>query len=208
MTEEEILKALSSTAAYTEMSQLFNSKEYNEISRQLSVNNAKFSNLPEKLKLVALYLNRKGLDLYLKDAHNLLFYKKPPTIEEYLTPEFGGVICEKLYEGWHHVLSRDFSNCFTSTVPNELVITGCIGSGKTTIARFMTVWKIIQVCLLREPQAIMNVTKETVLVACLFSISLEKASLALIKPILVSIKMFDFPNRKRINLGIRVIWFY
>lgn len=179
MTENEILSSLQTNGLQKELEGFFNSKSYNELVRQLSVNNIKFKELPEKLKLTALYLNHKGLDSYLGDTHTLLYKRKPPTIEEYLTVEHGGPFVEKLYPGWKNVTLRDFASF---QKPLEVIASGCIGSGKTSYTRFLLIWTLIRISLLRNPQATLNVTQETVLVLALFTLTLDKAALALIKP--------------------------
>lgn len=130
LTENQILDSLKGDAARIEMDKLFNSVEYNNLIRQISVNNAKFQELPDSLKLVSIYMNRKGLDLYLKDTWTLLFNRKPPTIEEYLDPKVSGPFVEKMYDGWKNVILRDFGNVFTRQTPLELVFSGAIGLGK------------------------------------------------------------------------------
>lgn len=107
-------------------------------------------------------------------------------------------------------------------------------SGKTTIARFLHGYNLIRMCSLINPQATLNVTQETLLVLALFTVTLDKASLALIKPFisllgqspyfqevtklnefgdfrgsgttpyLVRAKYIEFPNNIVINLGSKV----
>jgi hypothetical protein len=182
ISEEDILRQLNTDDYKIELNRLFNSKEYSELVRQLSVNNARFSELPPAIQLTGIYLNQKGLDLYLSEAWRLLYRVRPPSVEEYLTIQHGGPFVDKIYDGWEKVLLRDFQSSFSKPVPNELVFSGCIGSGKTSIARFMLVWILIKICALHNPQSTLNVTQETLLVLALFTVTLDKASLALIKP--------------------------
>lgn len=182
ISEEDILRQLNTDDYKKELEFLFNSNSYKELEKQLSVNNAKFSELPKAIQLTSVYLNQKGLDLYLENMYTLMYKVRPCTVEEYLTPDHGGPFVEKIYDGWKGVLTRDFQSSFTRPVPNELVFSGAIGIGKTSIARFMLVWLLIKVCSLHNPQATLNVTQETLLVLALFTVTLDKASLALIKP--------------------------
>lgn len=192
LTENQILDSLKGDTARIEMDKLFNSIEYNTLIRQISVNNAKFQELPDSLKLVSIYMNRKGLDLYLKDTWTLLFNRKPPTIEEYLDPKVSGPFVEKMYDGWKNVILRDFGNVFTRQTPLELVFSGSIGIGKTSIARWLLVWVLLRICLMKNPQAVLNVTQETLLCLALFTITLDKAALALIKPFIALLEQSPF----------------
>jgi len=179
---EDILRLTQNGDLHKELSRFFNSKGYSALERQVSENNAKFRDLPNNLKLASLYINRSGLDLYLGDLHTLLYKFRPPTIEEYLTPEVGGVTMESIYDGWREVLLRDFGNGHRRCLPGELVFTGAIGLGKSTIAILMQVWNLMRVCALRNPQATMGAAQNTLMVLALFTVTLDKASLALIKP--------------------------
>jgi hypothetical protein len=162
------------------MERLFNSEEYGTLVRQLSVNNIKFAELPENIRLVAIYLNQLGLDVLLKDMWTLQYLKRPPTFAEFLTPEHGGSFANDLFSGWKRVLTRDFVDA--GKPPQELVFSGSIGAGKTTTATFLHVWNLIRVCLLRNPQSTLGVAFNTLLVLALFTVTLDKASLALIRP--------------------------
>lgn len=181
-TEEDILRGLVDSDVKAKMSMFFNSIEYAGTVKQLNQNNARFEELPESYKLTVLYMNSIGLDTALKDMHRFLYRTPPPTIEQYLTPEHGGPFVDKMYPKWKHVLLRDFGSSFKRSIPNEIVVTGAIGTGKTSLIRFLLLWKLIRMCCLLNPQSTLNVTQETLLVLALFTVTLDKASLALIKP--------------------------
>ena len=124
MTENEILAGLENLDYKKELERVFNSPEYREVNRQLSVNNATFASLPDNVKLVAYYLNQRGIDTYIPDLYRYMYKRKPPTVEEYLTEAHGGPVMEKLYDGWKKVLLRDFHSSFIRQTPNELVFSG------------------------------------------------------------------------------------
>ena len=123
--ENDVLRSLDDAAHRARMEQLFHSDEYSNLVKQLSVNNARFEELPEKVKLVAIYLNGLGLDVMLKDMWTLLYLKRPPTFKEFLTPEHGGSFANDLFSGWRNVFTRDFVDA--PKAPQELVFSGSIG---------------------------------------------------------------------------------
>jgi hypothetical protein len=180
--EEDILRTINSEDFRVKLEIFFNSDSYQESVRLLNEHNAKFRELPDKVKLSVLYMNSSGLDIYLPELWRFMYNIRPPTMEEWLTPEVGGPTVENLYDGWRRVTERDFSNIHNRVLPNEIVLSGCIGSGKTTYLRWILLWVLTRVCCLKNPQATLQVTSETLLVLALFTVTLDKASLALIKP--------------------------
>lgn len=159
--------------------EFYNSPDYQRLHTHVSHSNLEFSQLPDKYKLASLYmLHADQLD-QLKDAWRLFYLRKPPTMEEFLTPEHGGSFAVDVYSGWKRVIQRDFTE---GRRPNELVFTGSIGAGKTSVAAWLHVWNLIRVLLLINPQASLGVAFNTLLVLALFTVTLDKASTALIKP--------------------------
>lgn len=127
MNENDAIFGASDERLRQDLERLFNSEEYRILSRQLSQNNATFAELPEKVKLTTLYLNHLGLDSALGELWRLLYYRKPPSMLEFLDPVHGGSFAHDLYSGWKEVITRDFQQ-FQS--PQEIVFTGAIGLGK------------------------------------------------------------------------------
>jgi hypothetical protein len=163
----------------TRLSRFYNSSDYQRLYTHISHSNLEFSQLPDKYKLASLYmLHADQLD-QLADAWRLFYFRKPPTFEEFLTPAHGGSFAVDLYSGWQNAFRRDFSD---GKQPNELIFTGSIGTGKTSTAAWLHVRNLIRVCLLINPQASLGVAFNTLLVLALFTVTLDKASTALIKP--------------------------
>lgn len=122
-----ILTAPADLQLATSLERFYQSEDYSRLVRHVSESNLSFAQLPEKFKLVSLYmLQADQLDM-ISDSWRLFYHRKPPTFAEFLTPEFGGSFVNDMYNGWREVLSRDFT---TQGNPQEIIFTGAIGLGK------------------------------------------------------------------------------
>lgn len=87
----------------------------------------------------------KGLspEVLLELEANMLGYEKmPPTIEEFIeSPYYLGNIYGggKLYSYWKPILKDIFPDPITTNY-STIVLTGCIGSGKSTISRLIALY--------------------------------------------------------------------
>lgn len=76
------------------------------------------------------------------EAHLLGYQKLPPTIEEFVTSPYylGNTYGQgKLYSYWIPILKDIFPD-EVSTNYDTIVLTGCIGSGKSTISRIIAMY--------------------------------------------------------------------
>jgi len=161
------------------MSRLLNSPEYPELERQLSENNARFTDLRKPVRLLAVYLHRAGMLGTVKELWSL-FYRRPlPTIGDFLAEKYLGDMSSKIFPVWCAALTKHFA---PGSAKNEIVFGGAIGTGKTSTAMVGTYYNFHRINLMLRPQAVLGAPSNTLLVAALFSITLDKASLALIQP--------------------------
>lgn len=77
------------------------------------------------------------------------YTRKPVSVQQFIEDKdyFGGV-CEGLYPCWRHELDVLFN---TDNAINEIVITGAIGTGKTTLAIVALAYKLYSLTCLRNP---------------------------------------------------------
>jgi hypothetical protein len=175
----KLVTALSLADHKREIELLYNSSQYHELERQLSANNARFENLPASTKLLATYLHQKDLLSELEDGWTL-FYKRPvPKIQDYLSAEYIGGMDAILFETWRRELTEFFS---PGSAKYELVLGGAIGCGKSSCGLVAKSYNFFKINSLLHPQQTLNVAPNTTLVAALFSVTLDKASLAIIEP--------------------------
>jgi hypothetical protein len=86
------------------------------------------------------------------EAHLLGYQKLPPTIEEFIeSPYYLGNIYGggKLYKYWMPILKEIFPDNI-STNYDTIVLTGCIGSGKSTISRIIAMYTYCRLDHLRN----------------------------------------------------------
>lgn len=133
--------------------------------------------LPDKLRAIVRQLFAD--DASAPALRSLLYWIEPPTIEQFLSEQYIGPVARILSPYW----VRDLKAMLSPGAPyKEWVISGAIGIGKTTVARIAHAYNLTRVMCLRRPQETLGVPPDTLLVLALFSVTQDKAALALIKP--------------------------
>lgn len=157
----------------------FNSTEYRELEYLVSSCNARFKDLKPHIRLTALYLlQSNGVDS-IADLWRM-FYRRPvPAVRDFLTERYIGSNAPSIYPQWRRDLETFFA---PGSTKNELVLGGCIGAGKSFVARLGHFLNLFKVTSLLYPQATLGVTTDTLLVLALFSVTVEKAALSLTLP--------------------------
>lgn len=109
------------------------------------------------------------LSLSPKEAKELLaqmmgYREVPPTIDEFIESDYwlGGVLenGSAVYPYWRRALNRVFPNPFTSPYI-EVIATGAIGIGKTTLAKIGASYDLAKLLLLENPQQTYRLLKTT-----------------------------------------------
>lgn len=161
------------------LEKLANSDEFKDLEKQLTTNNARFSELKPATRLAAIYLMNLEADYLVDDLNTILYTRNFPTIEEFLTNDYLGVTGETIYPTWEKELKEHFQ-------PNnsryEIVVGGSIGSGKTTFTNIGHLYNLIRITSLREPQLSMGSAPTKPIALALFSITIDKAEMAVVKP--------------------------
>lgn len=161
------------------MEQLFNSGHYSQLERQLTQNNAKFNELPVHQRLVAVYLLKFGGEYFVDHLWTLFYKRKPPSVEEYLSPAYLPDTMQILYPQWKSTITKLFQ---PDKAYYEWILGGSIGAGKTTAAIVGHMFNLIRVGLLLNPHATLGAAPNKGLILSLFTVTLPKARKALVEP--------------------------
>jgi len=180
-----ILNELQQEQHKAAMERLYNSPEYRELERQISVNNPRIQNLKPAVRLTAIYLLKYGGEFMVDDLWRLFYKRRPPTIEEYLSPKVLPETNQILYPKWRQEAHEIFA---TGSTFFEVVIGGAIGGGKSTFATILHLYNLIRVALLLNPHATLGSAPNKTLILSLFTITLPKARKALVEPFLALMK--------------------
>lgn len=109
------------------------------------------------------------------DLWKIDYTKRPPTMEEFLDDEYWiGAIARKSEESagvfpvWREVLCRDFN--LDSRLHN-VVITGSLGIGKSFLTALIFSYRLVQACLLRNPQAFLGLSRGSMVYYVMLSVT-------------------------------------
>lgn len=132
----------------------------------------KIKSLPEIDQRISLYLNLTSqADRFVEQSDSILYARHFPDIEEFLDNNFYmGYTSGTIYPYWRDKMLLMFDK--GSTI-KKAVYTGCIGSGKSTIARKCSIYSLYKVLCLRHPRAVFNVDNDATLASFIYSITLK-----------------------------------
>jgi len=110
------------------------------------------------------------------------YVQTPPTIREFVDGEdyLKDALWNEdrdesiLYPLWRSALTEIYPNPFHSTY-REVILTGSIGGGKTTVAKIGLLYDMVKLCCIKSPQAYFGLTKATKLLFALYSNTLTSA---------------------------------
>ena len=153
-------------------------------------------------KLKALEKKLKRGEITKQQIENLLYWRRPPKIEEFLTAPFIGSLELMLYPAWKKILVDDVF--YAGSIVNELILAGSIGSGKTTAGVLGHYYNTFRVLCYRCPQLVFGVPETTKLAIVFISLYKDKskiANLGKFKDLLDASGYFYEERRNRINLN-------
>lgn len=145
----------------------------------LADSSERYANLPDELKTVALLLYQRYKDSIINNLWKTHYRFKIPSIEEFLTPAYMGEDTSMMFPYWRKLLYQFFN---PASSYYEFIPSGAIGTGKTYVASFGHVYNLYRLCALKSPHHVLNVPSHTLLVLSLFTITREKAELAVLAP--------------------------
>lgn len=125
-----------------------------------------------------LYEKHGEKELY-KTIGQLLGYKAEiPTIKEFLEEdEYIGASTKEgkgIYPYWKGVLNTVYPNPYTSKF-SEVILSGSIGTGKTTIACIGATYDLYKVCMMKNPRQDFNLLKTTIIAFAIINATMTLA---------------------------------
>lgn len=126
---------------------------------------------------------RKMMKLKINDLVNdtwVVFYRvKPPTMEEFLTPEWIGATAENLFP---HVIKTltEFANPFN--YKRHLILASSIGSGKSLMSSICSLYVTVVLWCMFDPKKSYQLSEATSIVHALISFTQDKAKQLLLAP--------------------------
>jgi len=109
------------------------------------------------------------------------YKQRPPTIEEFLTEDWVGPMCESLYPHARNILIDFWKQ---GSPYRNLIMAMAIGTGKSTISAIHNLFVTTQLFLMRNPKKFFGLAPSTSVVQALISFSMEKAEQLLLQPFL------------------------
>lgn len=117
-----------------------------------------------------LYLTNQSAD-FLEQTDQLLYSRPVPTIKEFLNNNFYmGYTSGTIYPYWREQMEKIFA---PGSSIKKAVFAGCIGSGKSTIARKCMIYALYKVLCLKYPRAVFGVDNDASLASFIYSITLK-----------------------------------
>ena len=136
--------------------------------------------LPDVLKTksevqqrISLYLSLTNQDQDFLNQTNEVLYRRPvPTIEEFLSNNYYmGYLNSTLYPYWREQLGKLF---IAGSPVRKAIFSGCIGCGKSTVARKVFVYVLYRMLCVRYPRAVLGVVNDSTLASIIISMTLKQ----------------------------------
>lgn len=128
---------------------------------------------PELYQRISLYLTLTNQNNSFVEQTNQVLYKRIcPTIEEFLTNKFYmGYANATLYPYWKEKLSEIFKS---GSPIRKIIFSGCIGSGKSTVARKAFIYVLYRILCLRYPRAVFNIDNDATIANFVIATTLKQ----------------------------------
>lgn len=128
---------------------------------------------PEIEQRVSLYLSLTNQDESFVEQTDQILYRRPvPDIESFLSDKFYmGYSNATLYPFWKKQLKTIFRE---SSPIRKVIFGGCIGSGKSTVARKAFVYVLYRALCLRYPRATFNIDGDATIANVIISMTLKQ----------------------------------
>lgn len=128
---------------------------------------------PEIEQKISLYLSLTNQDESFVDQTDQILYRRPvPDIHTFLTDKFYmGYNNATLYEYWKDKLELMFAK---GSPVRKVIFDGCIGSGKSTIARKAFVYVLYRLLCLRYARATFNIDADSTIANIVISMTLKQ----------------------------------
>lgn len=128
---------------------------------------------PEIYQRVSLYLTLTNQSENFTEQTDQVLYRRPvPNIDDFLTNNYYmGYLNSTLYPYWREQLSKLFAE---GSPVRKAIFSGCIGCGKSTVARKVFVYVLYRMLCVRYPRAILGVDNDSTLASIIISMTLKQ----------------------------------
>ena len=165
-------------------------QEYNNLSQE------------DKLDLYKEYFSPEVRKETKAKLEKIIFYKKPPTPEEFLDPDKGWLPSTYI-EGIYSYIKQDFINAMRWDNPYPIIsMYGCTRSGKSVLARLCIIYCTVYINYLRDPHSYYKINKMSRLCLYLVSFKQEKTNQIYLGPILNILDASDMFVRERFEQNV------
>lgn len=132
----------------------------------------------------------------LSESWRINYRVKPPTIEEFLTPEWLGEMANSLFPHAKKILT-DFWQ--PDSPYRHLILASAIGLGKSTLSSVSSLFVTTNLWCMRNPNKFLGLAPSTALATALISFTQDKAAQVLLQPFLQILKTSPKFHRVRLE---------
>ena len=141
-------------------------------------------------------LSEKMRTQLLAESWRINYRIKPPTIEEFLTPEWLGDMANSLFPHAKKILTEFWQ---PDSQYRHLVLASAVGLGKSTMSTVSSLYMTTSLWCMRNPNRFFKLAPSTALVTALISFTQDKASQVLLQPFLQILKTSPKFHRVRLE---------
>ena len=135
--------------------------------------------------------------LLAQDSWRLHYKAKPPTIEEFLGPEYLGATS---YSVWPYIKDSLMQFWNPQAKYRHAIVSCHIGWGKSYFAVISALFITVRLMLMKDPKAYYGFSPATIIAIALISFSMDKASETLLEPMMEILDATDkFERCKTVN---------
>ena len=132
----------------------------------------------------------------LTESWRINYRVKPPTIEEFLTPEWIGDMANSLFPHARRILTEFWQ---PDSPYRHLILASAIGLGKSTMSTLSSLYVVVSLWAMRNPNKFFKLAPSTALVTALISFTQDKAAQVLLQPFLQVLKTAPKFHRVRLE---------
>jgi hypothetical protein len=118
---------------------------------------------------------------YINNLWRVNYYERPPSIEDFLQPQWIGLTADSLFPYVREILTTYFS---PNSDKRHLLLALAIGMGKSTLSVLAVLYISVLYNLLRDPKQFCKLAESAPVVVALLSFTQEKTNDILTKPLL------------------------
>lgn len=130
-----------------------------------------------KAQLLTQLVSSHGVESSMRVLAHMSGYEDvPPTITQFIDDDYylGSVLSKTIYPVWYNALQEIFPNPFYSQYL-EIIVTGAIGTGKSTVSLTGSLYDLCKISYLKNPQEHFNLVKSTKITLALINATMDLA---------------------------------